>query len=146
MKPEAEMPEPIRIRGTATRRELLKVLERWDCLGRLFLCKGSEVRSGVAFRVDSCSVGGRSGLQRGRQKRSSTLWAVQAVQLSQTLCWRTFMQYRYKEKAHINLQEAKARRSLIKRLPRDKRVVPCQDSRRIWARWGRVAVLPVRST
>ena len=45
LKPEAEMPEPIRIRGTATRRELLKVLERWDCLGRLFLCKGSEVRS-----------------------------------------------------------------------------------------------------
>ena len=39
------------------------------------------------------------------------------------------MQYRFKEKAHINLQEAKARRSLIKRLPRDKRVVLRQDSR-----------------
>ena len=82
----------------------------------------------VEVSVDSCSVGRefRDRFQRGRQKRSSTLWAVQ---LSEGLCWRTFMQYRFKEKAHINLQEAKARRSLIKRLPRDKRVVLCQDSR-----------------
>ncbi|CAE7269133.1 unnamed protein product, partial [Symbiodinium natans] len=45
LKPEAERPEPIKIRGTASRRELLKVLERWDHLGRLFVCDSSEVRS-----------------------------------------------------------------------------------------------------
>jgi hypothetical protein len=39
------------------------------------------------------------------------------------------MQYQFKELQHINLQECKARKSLVKRLPRDKRVVICQDSR-----------------
>ena len=39
------------------------------------------------------------------------------------------MQYPFKELQHINLQECKARKSLVKRLPRDNRVVICQDSR-----------------
>lgn len=52
-----------------------------------------------------------------------------AVQLSESLTWRTWMQYQFKELQHINLQECKARKSLVKRLPRDKRVVICQDSR-----------------
>ena len=37
------MPEPIRVTGTATRAELLNVMARWDSLGRLFVCRGSEV-------------------------------------------------------------------------------------------------------
>ena len=45
------------------------------------------------------------------------------------LTWRTWMQYQFKELQHINLQECKARKSLVKRLPRDKRVVICHDSR-----------------
>ena len=39
------------------------------------------------------------------------------------------MQYRFKEQAHINLQESKARRSVIKRLKPNRRVVMFQDSR-----------------
>ncbi|CAE7201286.1 BUB3.2 [Symbiodinium sp. CCMP2592] len=39
------MPAPIKVRGTATRSELLKVLKRWDDLGRLFICRGSEVNA-----------------------------------------------------------------------------------------------------
>ena len=64
--------------------------------------------------------------QRSRRKQSSALWAVQ---LSESLPWRTIMQYRFRMVKHINLQEAKARRSLVKRLGRDKRVVVGQDSR-----------------
>ena len=65
-------------------------------------------------------------LSKGRRKRSSALWAVQ---LSEALVWRTVMQYKCTRVEHINLQEAKARRSLMKRLPVSKRVVVCQDSR-----------------
>ena len=43
LKDESEMPEPIRVTGTATRAELLNVMARWDALGRLFVCRGSEV-------------------------------------------------------------------------------------------------------
>ena len=43
LKTPEEMPEAIKIKGTATRKELLKVFARWDGLGRLFICKGSEV-------------------------------------------------------------------------------------------------------
>ena len=43
LKPQEEIPEPVQIRGTATRRELLKVMGRWDNLQRLFICKASEV-------------------------------------------------------------------------------------------------------
>ena len=65
-------------------------------------------------------------LLKGRRKQSSSLWAVQ---LSESLQWHTFMQYKFKTVQHINLQEAKARRSLVQRLPRDRRVVIAQDSR-----------------
>ena len=63
---------------------------------------------------------------RRKHKRGSPLWAVQ---LSEGLTWKNWMQYKFKHVAHINLQECKARRSLVKRLPRDRRVVVCQDSR-----------------
>ena len=43
LKSDAEMPEPIRVKGTANRSELLKVMSRWDGLGRLFICKSTEV-------------------------------------------------------------------------------------------------------
>ena len=65
-------------------------------------------------------------VERAALKRSSALWAVQ---LSESLRWSTYMQYRFRMVKHINLQEAKARRSLVKRLHRDKRVVIAQDSR-----------------
>ena len=39
------MPAPIKVRGTATRSELLKVLRRWDELGRLFICRGSDINA-----------------------------------------------------------------------------------------------------
>ncbi|CAE7841653.1 unnamed protein product [Symbiodinium microadriaticum] len=45
------MPAPIKIRGTATRGELLKVMQRWDQLGRLYICRGSEVSS-----LDRCEL------------------------------------------------------------------------------------------
>ena len=45
LKPEGEMPEPIRTKGTASREEFLKVMGRWDQLGRLFVCKASDVNS-----------------------------------------------------------------------------------------------------
>ena len=61
-----------------------------------------------------------------RRKPASALWAVQ---LSESLCWKPFMQYRFREQAHINLQESKARRSVIKRLKPNRRVVMFQDSR-----------------
>ena len=65
-----------------------------------------------------------SRLSKGRRKRSSAL-----VHLSEGLSWGTCMQYKFKSHQHINLQEAKARRSLMKRLPCNRRVVICQDSR-----------------
>ena len=43
LKPESEMPDSIRTKGTASREEFLKVMGRWDQLGRLFVCKASEV-------------------------------------------------------------------------------------------------------
>ena len=64
--------------------------------------------------------------KRSRRKQSSALWAVQ---LSESLPWKTIMQYKFRLVQHINLQEAKARRSLVKRLKRDRRVVIGQDSR-----------------
>ena len=60
------------------------------------------------------------------RKPASPLWAVQ---LSESLSWKPFMQYSFRHVAHINLQETKARRSLVKRLRRDRRVVVMQDSR-----------------
>ena len=65
-------------------------------------------------------------LLKGRRKRSSAPWAVK---LSEGLVWKTCVQYTFRNRTHINLQESKARRSLVKRLPRDRRVVICQDSR-----------------
>ena len=71
--------------------------------------------------------GDRNGLRQGRkQKFASPLWAVQ---LSESMPWKPFMQYQFKHVSHINLQETKARRSLFKRLKRDQRVVLFQDSR-----------------
>ena len=43
LKSSEEMPEPIKIRGTASRSELLKVLSRWDRLGRLYICSSRDV-------------------------------------------------------------------------------------------------------
>ena len=73
-----------------------------------------------------CNQAQASRLLTSHRKQSSSLWALQ---LSESLPWHTIMQYRFKVQSHINLQEAKARRSLVKRLPRDKRVVIAQDSR-----------------
>lgn len=61
-----------------------------------------------------------------KRKPASALWAVQ---LSESLSWKPFMQYHFKEQSHINLQESKARRSVIKRLKPNRRVVMFQDSR-----------------
>ena len=43
LKSPEEMPEPIRVKGTASRKELLKVFGRWDSLGRLYVYRSSEV-------------------------------------------------------------------------------------------------------
>lgn len=43
LKPLEEMPLPIRVKGTASRLELLKVFARWDALGRLYVCRASDV-------------------------------------------------------------------------------------------------------
>ena len=84
-------------------------------------------RSVEELWCDSAAKGVQSErLRKSRQKRSSSLWAVQ---LSEALEWKTIMQYKFRVVQHINIQEAKARRSLVKRLPRDRRVVVAQDSR-----------------
>ena len=62
----------------------------------------------------------------GKVKGGSPLWAVQ---LSEGLVWKTIMQYTFRQVEHINLQECKARRSLLKRVGHSKRLVMCQDSR-----------------
>ena len=90
----------------------------WDCWDEFR--EGSE-----AFRREAQEER-RVRLQKGRRKRSSALWAVQ---LSESLVWKTCMQYTFRSRSHINLQESKARRTLVKRLPRDRRIVICQDSR-----------------
>ena len=59
-------------------------------------------------------------------KLSSPLWSVQ---LSESLPWKTWIQYRFRMAVHINLQESKVRRSLVKRLRPNQRVVVAQDSR-----------------
>ena len=94
---------------------------------------GGEVGCAASAAGGGCmpSCGGdahdrRERRERAARKRSSALWAVQ---LSESLRWSTYMQYRFRMVKHINLQEAKARRSLVKRLHRDKRVVIAQDSR-----------------
>lgn len=51
LKPQEEMPPAIRARGTATRKELLKVFSRWDHLGRLFVCDAAEVS-----KEDRCEI------------------------------------------------------------------------------------------
>jgi hypothetical protein len=51
------------------------------------------------------------------------------VQLSEGLTWKPWVQYEFRQKEHINLQETKARRTLFKRIGRDKRLVVAQDSR-----------------
>ena len=61
-----------------------------------------------------------------KQKSGSPLWAVQ---LSEGLKWEPWLRYTFRMVVHINLQESKARRSLIKRVKRDQRVVVAQDSR-----------------
>ena len=38
-----DMPAPLHMKGTASRSELLKVVSRWDGLGRLFICGSDEV-------------------------------------------------------------------------------------------------------
>ena len=43
LKPPEELPPPIHVKGTATRSELLKVFSLWDNLGRLYVCKSSQV-------------------------------------------------------------------------------------------------------
>ena len=64
--------------------------------------------------------------RQSRPRGGSALWAVQ---LSEGLHWKTWIQYSFKTREHINLQETKARRSLFKRLGHGMRVVVCQDSR-----------------
>ncbi|CAE7419993.1 BUB3.2 [Symbiodinium sp. KB8] len=43
LKPSDEQGPPFPAKGTATRDQLLKVFERWDRLGRLFICKAQDV-------------------------------------------------------------------------------------------------------
>lgn len=62
----------------------------------------------------------------GKPKGGSHLWAVQ---LSESLPWKTWIQYPFRRLEHINLQETKARRSLFKRIKPNRRVVVFQDSR-----------------
>ena len=64
--------------------------------------------------------------RRSRPKGGSALWAVQ---LSEGLNWKTWIQYSFQSREHINLQETKARRSMFKRLGHGMRLVVCQDSR-----------------
>lgn len=88
------------------------------------LCAGDGDRNTSHFcqRVDS-TLAPR---QRRKRKGGSALWAVQ---LSEGLTWKPWIKYQFRQKEHINLQETKARRTLFKRLGRDKRVVVAQDSR-----------------
>lgn len=51
LKSPGDMPEPIRIKGTASREELLRVFDKWDKLGRLFVCRADEVS-----REDRCEI------------------------------------------------------------------------------------------
>ena len=77
--------------------------------------------NGWSFKDDRSELVGDLQGNHGRRvpKFSSPLWAVQ---LSESLCWKTFMQYQFKQTEHINLQETKARRTLIKRLKKNQRV------------------------
>ncbi|CAE7247502.1 unnamed protein product [Symbiodinium sp. CCMP2592] len=98
------------------------------CKQVVTLCKAvwdfeDEFKTGACHEEAAAKVVRSS---KARQKRSSTLWAVQ---LSESLRWRTIMQYRFRTVTHINIQEAKARRSLVKRMQGSSRVVVCQDSR-----------------
>ena len=43
LKNPDEMPDRIRIKGTATRAEMLKVFQRWDLLNRLHICRADQV-------------------------------------------------------------------------------------------------------
>ena len=61
-----------------------------------------------------------------KRKNGSPLWSVQ---LSEGLNWKTWVQFQFRRVIHINLQESKARRALVKRLLPNQRVVVGQDSR-----------------
>ncbi|CAE8616972.1 unnamed protein product [Polarella glacialis] len=63
---------------------------------------------------------------RRKARHVSHLWAVQ---LAESLPWVTNMVYKFKDGGHINLKEARAYRSLLKRLPRDCKPVVGQDSK-----------------
>ena len=54
------------------------------------------------------------------------LWSVQ---LSESLSWKTHVKYKFREKGHINLQEARCRRTVIKRAPFHSKICIMQDSR-----------------
>ena len=83
-------------------------------------CSSSQVNPRVDELLGSLVT------REGKAKGGSPLWAVQ---LSEGLVWKTIMQYTFRQVEHINLQECKARRSLLKRLKQGRRVVICQDSR-----------------
>ena len=51
LKSPEDMPGPIRIKGTASREELLRVFDKWDKLGRLFICRADEVS-----KEDRCEI------------------------------------------------------------------------------------------
>ncbi len=63
---------------------------------------------------------------RKKHRINSHLWALQ---LSECLPWKTCVQYRFTTPGHINILEAKARRTLIKRIGRDARPVILHDSK-----------------
>ena len=52
-----------------------------------------------------------------------------AVALSESLTWRTILQYKFHRPGHINILEALARRAFVKRAPRDSRLSVGHDSR-----------------
>ena len=51
LKSPEDIPGPIRIKGTASREELLRVFDKWDKLGRLFICRADEVS-----KEDRCEI------------------------------------------------------------------------------------------
>ena len=60
-----------------------------------------------------------------RRRHLGHLWALQ---LSESLSW-SILKSRYISRGHINVQEVKAHKDLIRHIDRDRRIVVLQDSR-----------------
>ncbi len=60
------------------------------------------------------------------RKHVSHLWSVH---LAESLTWAPFLQYHFNDNAHINLKEARAHKSVLRRVPRNWRGVIFQDTK-----------------